>query len=59
MPPPNPAEAIRTYLEKHEITNLCAKGISEVSDFARRRLKSTQRSPLLMRAFWKQAELAL
>jgi hypothetical protein len=30
-----------------------------VSDFARRRLKSMQRRPKLIRAFWQQTELAL
>ena len=44
---------------KHEITNLCPADLSEVSDFARRRLKSMQRRPKLIRAFWQQTELAL
>jgi hypothetical protein len=52
-------EAIWAYLKKHEIANFCAKDIDEVSDFARRRLKSMQRRTTLVRAFWKQAELAL
>jgi hypothetical protein len=30
-------------LKKHEIANLCLNTITEVSDFARRRLKSMQR----------------
>lgn len=55
----NPVEAIWAYLKKHEIANLCPNTIAEVSDFARRRLKSMQRRPSLIRAFWKQAELAL
>jgi transposase len=55
----NPVEAIWAYLKKHEIANLCPKDIGEVSDFARWRLKSMQRRPTLVRAFWKQAELAL
>ena len=55
----NPVEAIWAYLKKHEIANFCAKDIHEVSDFARRRLKSMQRRPTLVRAFWKQTELAL
>jgi hypothetical protein len=33
--------------------------IAEVSHYARRRLKSMQRRPHLIQAFWKQAELAL
>jgi transposase len=55
----NPVEAIWAYLKKHEIANLCPTHLAEVSDFARRRLKSMQRRPKLIRAFWQQAELAL
>jgi transposase len=55
----NPVEAIWAYLKKHEIANLCPARLAEVSDFARRRLKSMQRRPKLIRAFWKQTELAL
>ena len=55
----NPVEAIWAYLKKHEIANLCPTTLAEVSAFARRRLKSMQRRPKLIRAFWQQAELAL
>ena len=55
----NPVEAIWAYLKKHEIANLCPTCLAEVSDFARRRLKSMQRRPNLIRSFWQQAELAL
>ena len=55
----NPVEAIWAYLKKHEIANLCPAHLSEVSDFARRRLKSMQRRPKLIRAFWQQTKLAL
>lgn len=55
----NPVEAIWGYLKKNEIANLCPTTIAQVSDFARRRLKSMQRRPKLVRAFWQQAELAL
>ena len=55
----NPVEAIWAYLKKHEIANLCPTHLAEVSDFARRRLKSMQRRPKLIRALWQQAELAL
>ena len=54
----NPVEAIWAYLKKHEIANLCLNTIHEVSQFARNRLKSMQRRPKLIVAFWKQAELA-
>jgi transposase len=55
----NPVEAIWAYLKGHEIANLCPADLAEVSDFARRRLKSMQRRPRLVRAFRKQAELDL
>ncbi|MBS0304453.1 MAG: transposase [Proteobacteria bacterium] len=55
----NPVEAIWAYLKKHEIANFCAKSIDQVSDYARRRLKSMQRRPALITAFWQQAELAV
>lgn len=54
----NPVEAIWAYLKKHEIANLCLDTIGEVGQFARNRLKSMQRRPTLVTAFWKQAELA-
>jgi len=54
----NPVEAIWAYLKKHEIANLCLSTIGEVGQFARNRLKSMQRRPHLIAAFWKQAELA-
>jgi transposase len=55
----NPVEAIWAYLKKHEIANLCPTSLAEVSHFARRRLKSMQHRPTLIRAFWQQTELAL
>lgn len=54
----NPVEAIWAYLKKHEIANLCLNSIGEVGQFARNRLKSMQRRPNLITAFWQQAELA-
>lgn len=54
----NPVEAIWAYLKKHEIANLCLNTIGEVGQYARNRLKSMQRRPSLITAFWKQAELA-
>jgi len=54
----NPVEQIWNYLKNREIANLCAKNLGEVGDLARRRLKSMQRRPSLIRSFWQQAELA-
>jgi len=53
----NPTEYIWGYLKTHEIGNLCARHVGEVRDLASRRLRSMQRRPALVRAFWTQAEL--
>ena len=55
----NPAEYIWGHLKQHEIANLCAKNLAELSPFARNRLRSMQRRPPLIAAFWAQDELAL
>lgn len=55
----NPVEYLWGYLKNHEIGNLCARTLTQVSDFARRRLRSMQRRPKLVAAFWTQAELPL
>lgn len=55
----NPTEYIWGYLKQHELPNFCAHDLAHLSDTARRRLKSMQRRPKLIRAFWKQAELPL
>lgn len=55
----NPVEYIWGYLKNLQIANLCAANLHEVSDFARRRLKSKQHCSKLVAAFWKQAELPL
>jgi len=55
----NPVEYIWGYLKKHKIGNLCVSNLHQVSDFARRRLKSMRRRPPLVSAFWSQAVLPL
>jgi transposase len=54
----NPAEYIWGHLKQHELANLCVKNFAELSPFARNRLRSMQRRPRLITAFWTQAELA-
>jgi transposase len=54
----NPVEQIWNYLKNREIANLCAANLAEVGDLARRRLRSMQQRPNLIRAFWRQTELA-
>lgn len=55
----NPVEYIWGYMKNRELANLCAKTIGEVSQFARNRLKSMQRRPRLITAFWEQANLPI
>lgn len=55
----NPAEYAFGYAKQRELANLCVDTIEEVRAYATRRLKSMQRRPKLIRAFWQQAELTL
>ena len=55
----NPVEYLFGYAKQRELANLCADIIADVKRVASRRLKSVQRRPTLIRASWKQAELAL
>ena len=55
----NPVEYIWAYLKTREIANVCLNNIGEVGSFASTRLKSMQRRPKLISAFWKQAELPI
>lgn len=55
----NPVEYLFGYAKQRELANLCRDTIAEVRRYATRRLKSIQRRPTLIRAFWKQAELPL
>lgn len=54
----NPVEYLFGYAKQRELANLCATTFDEVKRYARRRLKSLQRRPSLITAFWRQAELA-
>lgn len=55
----NPTEYVWGYLKQHELANFCPANLYELSSFARNRLKSMQRRPTLVAAFWRQAELPL
>ncbi|MGU7785059.1 transposase [Burkholderia sp. PU8-34] len=52
----NSVEAIWGCLKKHETANRCPTHLAEVSELARRRLRSIQHRMKLIRAFWQQAE---
>lgn len=53
----NPVEYVWGYLKTHELSNFCARDFAQLTHTARRRLRSMQRRPILVAAFWKQAEL--
>lgn len=55
----NPVEYIWGYLKQHALANFCAHDFDQLTDVARRKLRSMQRRPKLVTAFWEQAELAL
>ena len=55
----NPAEYIWGHLKHHELAKHCAPNFAELKTRARDRLRSMQRRPKLITAFWKQAELPL
>ncbi len=55
----NPTEYIWGHLKHHELANRCAQNFSTLKTGARNRLRSMQRRPTLIRAFWQQAELPL
>ena len=55
----NPTEYVWGHLKRHALANFCPKDWQHLSEEARRALRRAQRRPTLVRAFWKQAELAL
>src|ERR1035441_9693683 len=55
----NPTEYIWGHLKHHELANRCAGDFAGLKTGARNRLRSMQRRPTLIRAFWQQAELPL
>ena len=53
----NPVEHIWGYLKTHAMPNFCAKDLAHLKRQAGSRLRSMQRRPTLVGAFWRQAEL--
>lgn len=53
----NPTECLWGYLEHHAMPNYCVVDLGDLSAHARSRLRSMQRRPTLVRAFWQRAEL--
>jgi transposase len=56
-PEMNPVECVWGYLKHHAMPNYCARDLSDLGVRASRNLRSMQRRPTLVRAFWQQAEL--
>lgn len=53
----NPTEYVWGYFKHHELPNLCALDLVQLSQFGRKALSRMRRRPKLVSAFWKQAEL--
>jgi transposase len=53
----NPVEHVWSCLKEHELPNPCPRELWELSDTARDALPRMRRRPMLVAAFWKQAEL--
>jgi transposase len=54
----NPVEYLWGYWKKHQLANLCAKDLDQLSSHARAALRRMRpRRSSLIAAFWKQAEL--
>jgi transposase len=56
-PEMNPVECVWGYLKHHAMPNYCARDLGDLALRARRNLRSMQRRPTLVCAFWQQAEL--
>ena len=53
----NPTEYVWGHFKQHELPNLCAVDLAQLSRFGRKALSRMRRRPQLVAAFWKQAEL--
>ena len=56
-PDMNPVECIWGYLKHHAMPNYCGRDLGDVAYRARGNLRSMQRRPTLVTAFWKQVDL--
>jgi transposase len=55
----NPVEYLWAHWKQHELANFCAKDFAELSQFARDKLRRSQRRPSIIAACWAQAELPI
>ena len=54
---PELTEYLWGHLKHHELPNVCAKNLSELSHHAIRALRRLRRRPTLVAALWKQSGL--
>jgi transposase len=54
----NPVEYLWGYWKHHQLPNVCAKELWDLTDRARQTLKRLRHRPRLITAFWKQSTLA-
>jgi transposase len=54
----NPMEYLWGYWKHHQLPNVCANELWDLTDRARQTLKRLRRRPRLTTAFWKQSTLA-
>ena len=53
----NPVEYLWAHWKHHELPNFCPDSYGELSYHARQALRRMRRRPMLVCAFWQQAEL--
>jgi transposase len=53
----NPVEYIWGYWKHHELPNFCPHDFTQLSYHARHTLRRMRRRPMLVMAFWQQADL--
>ena len=53
----NPVEYIWGYWKHHELPNFCPHDFTQLSYHARHTLQRMRRRPMLVMAFWEQADL--
>jgi transposase len=55
----NPVEFLWAHWKQHELANFCPMDFAELSQFARNKLRRSQRRPHILAACWAQAELPI
>ena len=55
----NPVEYLWAHWKQHGLPNFCSTTFRQLSHYARQALRRMRRRPILVIAFWQQAELSL